>query len=121
MGGHSTVRASEGYEFRITSRDCCIVLYANEYRAYDKPGAIFFTDGDGVHQNWLNPTIELVKIEKPEADADARWFEFPWPDDGEKGDILCIDRKGRWSRLRRTPQTLTSFPGGQAESKWGLW
>ena len=69
MGGYSTVRASDGYGFRITSQGCGVVLRASEYRVYGKPGTIFFTDEHGMCQNWVNPTIELVAIEPPKIDG----------------------------------------------------
>ena len=75
MGGHSTVTASDGYEFKITSRVSGqlsgAVLRTNEYcvrcgTEYGKPfHRCAFTIGNTVH-SWADPIIELVKIEEPE-------------------------------------------------------
>ena len=117
MGGCRTVEtitAPEGCEFKFTERFegwPCAVERADNYsvRCGVERGVPYtrcaFTVGNTVHK-WLNPTIELVKIAKPE--PAVQFFEFGWPVEGKKGDLIHIDRNGHWELRRSHPQVLES-------------
>ena len=107
MGGHKTVTAGDGYEFRITSEldNGKTAAYTRSYiaRQGDILDELEFTDArTGERAIWLKPCAELVKIAQPEAETvtGPECFEFPWPSMGKKGDFVRVNDKGYWS-LRR--------------------
>jgi len=118
MGGHTTVTASDGYRFKITSRSCHVELYANEYRIYGDSATCFFTDEYGVAQNWADPIIELVEIGEPEPDTTSPLFDLPWDEmlaTGKPGDRLQIDRNGQFWLLRPGSDVMVSGLGNRVQ------
>ena len=105
MGGHRTVTASDGYEFKITNAVTGRVWHSEQYTLHDHDCG--FTGREtGCHAFWDAPIIEFVKIEKPK--PAVQFFEFGWPVEGKKGDLIHIDRNGHWELRRSHPQVLES-------------
>ena len=138
MAGYKTVTASPGYEFKITGKHTGTVVHTSEYRAtpsksLEHPWYKFTDREDGIEHDWNNPTIELVKIEKP-GTADDRieklnaeiahlrdllvahvprpsHFEFTIPPEAAPGDSFLIDSTGRWWLLRAGDPPYLSASG----------